>query len=173
MQRKKIALLASILMVTLVVGVYAVVLSNTLTASWTLQESGTNLELYWADGAPSGTLYRGEWITTKLGLRNNGEATYTVTDKFTIYASGYTLPQDCLKIEYWDGDAWVDMTGVITGWDSDTLSGYFGPVAGFECGPGYDEQTWFQIMFDGNAPIGVGYSFNAWVEQVQTAKLAV
>ena len=166
MQRKKIALLASILMVTLVVGVYAVILSNTLTASWTLRESGTTLELYWADGEPSGDLYRGEWIQTKIGLRNNGEATYTVTDKFTISASGYGLPAGCITIEYYDTDHWVDMTGVITGWDSATLHGYFGPVGGFECGPDYDEQTWFRIMFDGNAPIDVGYTFEVWVEQM-------
>lgn len=47
MKSKKIALIASILMATLILGVYAVILSNRVTTSWTLRESGKNLELYW------------------------------------------------------------------------------------------------------------------------------
>jgi hypothetical protein len=168
MRNKKIALLASILVVTLVVGVYALVLSNTLTASWTLRESGTNLVLYWADGEPSGDLYRGQWIQTKIGLRNDGLATYTVSDKFKIYTVASGLPSGCVTIEYNedDGTGWHDMTDVLTGWGSNTLTGYFGPPAGFTVGPGYNVQTWFRIMFNGNAPIDVGYYFESWVEQV-------
>ena len=166
MKNKKIALLASILVASLVVGVYAVILSNTLTASWTLRESGTTLVLYWADGEPSGDLYRGGWITTKLGLRNDGLATYNVSDKFRIYTGGAVLPSGCIKIEYYYGTSWVNMTGVLSGWGTNVLTGYFGPPAGFPVGPGYNEQTWFRIMFDGDAPINVGYYFEAWVEQV-------
>jgi hypothetical protein len=169
MKNKKIALLASILVVTLVAGVYAAVrLSNILPTSWTLRESGENLVLYWADGAPSGDLYRGEWITTKIGLRNDGLATYTVSDKFKIYTVASGLPSGCITIEYNqdDGTGWHDMTSVLTGYGSNTLTGYFGPPAGFTVGSPYDVQTWFRIMFNGNAPIDVGYYFEAWVEQV-------
>lgn len=57
------------------------------------------------------------------------------------------------------------MTNVITGWGSATLHGYFGPETGFECVPDYDEATLFRIMFDADAPIDVGYTFEAWVEE--------
>ena len=167
MQRKKIGLLASILMATLIVGVYAgTIISNTVTATWTLETSITDLELYWADGgAPTGAYNRGIWIQTKIGLKNTKLATYTVTDNFTITASSYSLPTDCIKIEYLDGTDWVDMTGVLTGWNTLTLKGYFGPITGFTVGPGYDHATDFRIMFDGNAPLAA-YEFNAWVEEV-------
>jgi len=162
MQRKKIALLASILMATLVVGVYAVVLSNTITTSWTLKESKT-LELYWVT-KPSGDLYRGTWIEAKIGLKNNGLASYDVSVKFKIYTGGAGIPTGNVTIQYYDG-GWHDMTGVLTGWGSATLNGYFGPSAGFPVGPGYDVVTLFRIMFDGSAPL-VSYNFEAWVEQV-------
>ena len=166
MINKKIALLASILIVTLIGGVYAVTLSNTLTASWTLRPSTTDLELYWVGDAPNGELYRGQWISASVGLRNNGLATYNVTDKFTISTSASGLPSGCITIEYWDGDSWEDMTGVLTGYGSITLTGYFGPIEGFTVDPDYNEVSQFRIMLNGNAPINVGYQFAAWVEQV-------
>ena len=162
---KKIALLASILVASLVIGVYAIVLSNKLTASWTLREKKT-LELYWASTEPSGDLYRGEWNYAYIGLRNNGLASYDVIVKFVIYTVASGLPTDCITIEYYEDTTWYDMTGVLTGWGSATLNGYFGPSTGFPCGVGYNEVTQFRIMFDGNAPIDVGYYFEAWVEQM-------
>jgi hypothetical protein len=154
-------------MVTLVVGVYAVILSNTLTTSWTLK-AGTPLNLYWAAPYwyPSAELNRGEWIYATIGLKNTGLATYDlVSPKFKIWTDASGLPTNCIKIEYWDGDSWEDMTGVITGWGSATLYGYFGPSTGFPVDPPYDEVTSFRIMFDGDAPL-VGYGFEAWVVQV-------
>jgi hypothetical protein len=169
MKNKKITLLASILVMTLVAGVYAAVrLSNPITTSWTLRESGTTLELYWAApyGAPTGDLNRGGWIYASIGLRNNGLATYTVLDWFKIYTAASGLPSGCVTIEYYDGASWLDMTGVLTGYGSNTLTGYFGPITGFPVGPGYDVVSSFRIMFNGNAPINVGYTFEAWVEQI-------
>jgi hypothetical protein len=172
MKNKKIALLASILVVTLVVGVYAAVqLSQPITTSWTLRESGTTLELYWYGGEgyygrPTGDLNRGQWIYASIGLRNTGEATYTVIDRFTI-TTGPALPSGCIKMEYneHDGQGWHDMTPVLT-YAGGTVTGYFGnPSTGFIVGPPYDVVASFRIMFDGNAPIDVGYSFVAWVEQ--------
>jgi len=168
MNRKKIALLASILVATLVVGVYAVILSNTLTTSWTLRESGTTLELYWAAPyyGPSGEVNRAGWNYASIGLRNNGLATYTVLDWFTISTVASGLPPGCITIEYNNAGTWTDMTGVLTGWGSATLTGYFGPRdTGFPVDPSYDKVTEFRILFNGNAPINVGYSFAAWVEQ--------
>jgi len=167
MKSKKIALLASILMVTLVVGVYAgLQLSNTLTTSWTVVESGNNLTVWWVANTPGGDLARGVWDETKLGVKNTGVATYTVIDRFTIHADGYVLPENCIKIEYWYESAWVDITGAIGGWGTTTISGHFGPLpGGFPCGPGYNEITRFRYKFDGNAPL-TSYTFNAWVEQI-------
>ena len=162
MRNKKIALLASILVATLVVGVYAVILSNTLTASWTVVESGANLELSWYADTPGGSLSRGVWYTTQIRLRNTGVATYTVIDKFDIYASGYSIPDGSIVIQYWDGDSWEPVG--IYGWGTH-LTGYFGPSTGFSCGPGYDATTLFRYMFEGNALL-TEYSFSAWVEQV-------
>jgi len=169
MNKKIVALVATVLMVTLVVGVFAaVMLSNTLTTSWTLRESGTTLELYWAAPyyGPSGEVNRAGWIYATIGLRNNGLATYNVIDKFTISTAASALPSGCITIEYYDGANWQNMTAVLTGYGSYTLTGYFGPVTGFPVGSPYDVVSSFRIMFNGNAPINVGYSFAAWVEQV-------
>ena len=155
-----------------VAGVYAVtVLSNTLTASWILN-AGEPLEPYWGEGAepPSGDLYSGIWYETEIRLENNGGVTYTVIDRFTISTTVDILPTDCIKIGYWDvvTSAWVDITGVITGWDTTMISGHFGPLPdGFECGPGYIETTLFRIMFESNAPL-TSYVFEAWVEESPT-----
>ena len=164
MQRKKIALLASILMVTLVVGVYAVIISNTLTAEWNVVSTIGDLTLWWEADTPHGDLARGVWYETTMGLKNTGTATYTVIDKFTISTSGAGLPDGCITIQYWYVDHWEDITGVITGWGTATIHGYFGPSTGFPCGPGYSETTVFRYMFEGNAPL-TGYTFNAWVEE--------
>jgi hypothetical protein len=175
MKNKKIALLASILVVTLVVGVYAAVrLSTPITTSWTLRESGTTLELYWA--APywnpgGGDLYRSGWIYASIGLRNNGLATYTVLDWFKIW-TGPVLPPGCIKMEYYvavprggEQVGWNNMTSVLT-YDGGTVTGYFGPRdTGFPVDPDYDVVTSFRIMFDAGAPIDVEYHFEAWVEQ--------
>jgi len=171
MRNKKIGLLATVLAASLVVGVYAVILSNTLTTSWTLK-AGTPLELYWAAPyyGPSGDVNIGAVIYASIGLRNNGLATYTVLDWFKIYTSASNLPTGCIKIEYWqdeDGNSvyeWKDMSGVLTGWGTTTLTGYFGPRAtGFPVGPDYDVVTSFRVMFDVGAPLA-GYGFDAWVE---------
>jgi len=171
MQRKKIALLASILMVTLVVGVYAVIISNTLTAEWNVVSTIGDLTLWWEADTPHGDLARGVWYETTMGLKNTGEATYMVTDRFTIHADGYVLPDGCITIEYRYNDPiqgwiWVDIYSAIDGWGTTTISGHFGPLPeGFECGPGYYETTLFRYMFEGDAPL-TSYTFNAWVEQI-------
>jgi len=162
MQRKKIALLASILMVTLVVGVYAVIISNTLEASWSVKESIEDLKLSWVSGTPTGEHKRGVWYETEIKLENTGLATYKVIDKFDIYASGYVIPTDSIVIQYWDGDSWEPVG--FYGWGVH-VTGYFGPYDGFDCTPGWDVTTIFRYMFDGNAP-PTGYTFEAWVEQL-------
>jgi hypothetical protein len=152
-------------MVALAVGVYAELqLSNTLTTSWTVVESGNNLELSWYADQPGGYLSRGVWYTTQIRLRNTGEATYTVIDRFTI-TTGPVLPTNCITIQYYDGTNWVDITSVITDWGTGTIRGYFGPLTGFSCGPGYDETTLFRYKFESNAPL-TEYSFSSWVEQI-------
>lgn len=177
MKSKKIALLASILMVTLVVGVYAVSrLSNPITTSWTLRESGNNIRLYWETDPPalSDGVYRGEWVQVGIGLENIGEATYDVIGRFRIWTVGTAIPDGCITIEYYvaadpgSGEVigWNDMSGVLSGWGTKELTGWFGPSTGWTVDPDYDNVvTQFQILFDGDAPL-VGYGFEGWVEEV-------
>lgn len=170
---KKILRRASIVclaLTMLVTGVFAAIqLSNNITASWTVGVDSSQLLLTWTSGAPTGTLYRGVWYQESIRLQNTGLATYDlVTVKFTIDTlggSGEVLPDNCLAIEYNDGTSWLDMTGVISDWGINKISGYFGPVGGFPVAPDYDETTQFRIMFDGDAPLTT-YSFDAWVETV-------
>jgi len=58
------------------------------------------------------------------------------------------------------------MTGVLSGWETSELTGQFGPPsAGWTVPPGYNVVTQFHIMFDGDAPIDVGYGFEVWIEE--------
>lgn len=165
MNRKKIALIASILMATLAAGVYAgLQLSNTLTANFTVAESAP-LELSWAYNSPNGgTFYKGNWYDTGVKLHNPTEATFTVLAHLTITAGGAGFPDGSVKIKYWEvvDSSWHDFP--LSGWTTSVLTGTFGPSAGFDCGPGYDVTSDFKFMFDGNAPLA-SYSFEVWVEQ--------
>jgi len=62
MNRKKIALIASILMATLAAGVYAgLQLSNTLTASWNVVSTEEELYLSWNPSLDGSNFVRGAW----------------------------------------------------------------------------------------------------------------
>jgi hypothetical protein len=169
MGKKKIALLGVILMTTLAVGVYAgMQLSNTLTAHWVVRESGNNLELWWNAGEPSGDLYRGVWYYGEIGLRNKAEATYHVIVKFKIYTD-VSLTTNDVKIKAYDEGAgqWIILPlTVVTEGGRDILTGTWGPPSGFDVGPGYYKVTPFYCMFEGSAPVNMGYHFEAWVEQL-------
>ncbi len=165
--RKTIAVVAVALMATLSVGVYAgLQLSSLLVANWYVRESGLNLELWWQDNEPEGDLNRGEWYQTRIGLKNNGVATYNVILIFQIRAD-VSLTTDDLKIQYLDGSEWKPLSlHTVTIGDIDRLEGSYGPPGGFEVGPDYVALTWFRYCFDGSAPLDVEYTFEAWAEQV-------
>lgn len=162
--KKKIVITAVVLMTTLAVGVYAgMQLSNTLTASWNVINTGEELNLSWNPSPDGSNFARGVWYGNYgVRLRNTGAATYTVIVKFRIDA-GAIMPTDCFKIQYYDGTDWHDLP--ISGWGDNSVEGTFGPSGGFSVGPGYDVTTLLRAMFDGTAPI-TGYTVYIWVEQM-------
>jgi len=169
MKNKKIALLASILVATLVAGVYAgLQLSNPITASWTLKESGNNLVLSWAAATPTGDLYRGRWYNdTKVRLQNTGDAAYNVIVKFKVWIAT-SLPENSMRVLGNWGTGWQDIA--TRQWDSAlarfVYAGTWGPSGGFNCTSGWDITSEFRYMFEASAPIDTTYYFEAWVEQV-------
>lgn len=169
MKNKKIALLASILVMTLVAGVYAgLQLSKPITASWTLKESGDNLVLSWFAATPTGDLYRGQWYNaTQVRLQNTGAATYNVIVTFKVWIAT-DLPADSMRILGDWGTGWQNIA--TRQWDSAlgrfVYVGTWGPSAGFACTPGWDIVSTFRYMFEASAPIDTTYYFEAWVEQV-------
>ena len=169
MRNKKIGLLATVLAASLVVGVYAgMLLSNTLTANWVVREPQTNLALYWYSGTPSGDLNIGTWYDTYVELKNLGQATYSsVIVKLKISAD-VSLLAGCIKLIGYDTTyGWINVPLTLeTEGGKDIFTGYWGPSTGFPVGPGYDEVSHFQYMFEGNAPVNVNYYFSAWVETV-------
>jgi hypothetical protein len=169
MRNKKIGLLATVLAASLVVVVYAgMLLSNTLPATWVVRESKTNLALYWYSGTPSGDVNRGTWYDTYMGLRNDGQATYSsVIVKFKISAD-VSLLAGCIKLKGYDTTyGWINVPLTLVTEDSkDIFTGYWGPPTGFSVGVPYDEVSHFQYMLEGNAPVDVNYYFSAWVETV-------
>jgi hypothetical protein len=164
MKNKKLVYLATVLAVTLVVGVYAgLQLSNTLTASWSVVNTGSELYLSWNPSPDGSQFARGVWYGSYgVRLQNTGTATYNVIVKFRIDA-GATMPGNSFKIQYYDGSSWLDLP--ISGWGDASVEGTFGPSGGFSVGPGYDVTTPLQVMFDGTAPI-TNYATYIWVEQV-------
>jgi len=162
MTKKKIGVLAAVLLSTLVVGVYAgMTLSNHISASWNVINTGTELTLSWAPSPDGSNFATGVWYGEYgIRLQNTGTATYNVLVYFAIDANA-ALPTDCVKIQYYDGTNWHDLT-TMTGWATQHLTGYFGPVGGFACTPGWDATTPLKIMFSGAAPI-TGYSVDVYV----------
>ena len=169
---KKIVALAAVLMVALVVGVYAgMTLSNHITASWDVVNTGTELTLSWNPGSPNGGSFaRGQWYgsdaaTYGIRLQNTGTGTFKVLVQITINA-GAGLPSNCIKVQVWadwgTGLKWNDMT--FSGWGSSQLTTSYGPSGGFDCTPGWDDTTPIRFMFEGNAPI-TGYNVDMYVEQ--------
>jgi hypothetical protein len=164
MRNKKIALLATVLAASLVVGVFAAIqLSNTLTTGFNVKAEPLLLE--WKLWKPEGDLYRGSWYNTQIRLYNPTQSTFDkVIVRFTIYSYGVAFPGGSITIEYYDG-AWKDMTGVLSGHGTNTLTGYFGPSTGFPVGIGYDQTTELRVMFNDGAPIAA-YAFTGWAETV-------
>lgn len=160
--KKKIAVLAAVLMVTLAVGVYAgMQLSNTLTASWTVVNTGSELALSWNPSPDGSQFARGVWYGNYgVRLQNTGAATYNAIVKFRIDA-GASMPTDCFRIQYWDGSAWQNLP--ISGWGDTSVEGTFGPGGGFSVGPTYDVTTPLQTMFNATAPL-TGYAVYIWAE---------
>lgn len=161
-------MLTTILMITLIVGVYAGMrLSNILTAQWIVRESQGNLVLSWYWNEPTGDLNRGQWYYTQVRLQNIGETTYNVIVKFKVWI--YTdLPENSIRVQGDWGTGWQDIA--FREWDSGlgryVYVGTWGPPSGFQCTPGWDVVTTFRYMFEASAPIDVTYYFNAWVEEV-------
>jgi hypothetical protein len=164
MKNKKIGLLATVLMASLVVGVFAAItLSNTLTTTFNVKKEPLLLE--WKVWTPAGDLYRGAWYDTWIRLYNPTTSTFEkVIVKFTLTAGGFTFPADSVTIQYWDG-SWKPMGIDITSWGTTVLKGYFGPLTGFPVGTPYDVTTQLRFMFNEGAPIA-GYEFTAWAETV-------
>ena len=163
MSRKKIGVLAVVLLSTLVVGVYAgMTLSNHISASWTVVNTGTELVHSWEPSPDGSGFARGAWYGNYgIRLQNTGTATYKVLVYFDIYA-GVALPSNCFTIQYWDGSAWQNLP--LSGWTTTHLTGTFGPSGGFDCTPGWNALTQLRIMFDGTAPL-TGYSVDVYVAQ--------
>jgi len=165
MRKKKIVALAAVLVLALVVGVYALRVSNILDAYWSVSEPETNLVLSFVDGyVPSGSIPRGSWQDVRIRLQNVGAATYTVRVYFKVWSDA-VLPDGCIKIEYYEvsDGKWYDLP--LSRVDAYTFDGWFGPLAGFPVGPGYDATSYFLVLFEGSAPVA-GYGFNAWVNQM-------
>jgi hypothetical protein len=163
MKNKKIGLLATVLVASLVVGVFAAIqLSNNLTANWVVKESQGNLVLSWYDAMPTGDLYIGNWYYPQIRLQNVGVATYkNVIVKFEVWAD-VALPEGSVVVQ---GNWGTGLQNIVT-WNSGKFVGTWGPAIGFEVGPGYNVLSQFQYKFEGNAPVDVRYYFNAWVETV-------
>jgi hypothetical protein len=174
MNKKKIGVLAAVLLSTLVVGVYAVMtVSNHINASWNVTNTGTELTLSWSPGSPDGGSFaRGQWYgsdaaTYGIRLQNTGTGTFKVLVKITINA-GANLPTDCIQVQVWadwDNNAvkeWWNMT--FAGWGTSQLTSSYGPAGGFDCTPGWDDTTPIRVMFGGSAPI-TGYNVDMYVEQ--------
>jgi hypothetical protein len=164
MNKKKIGVLAAILLSTIVVaGVYAYTVSNHISASWNVVNTETELTLTWEPSPDGSNFARGVWSGNYgVRLRNTGTATYHVLVYFDITA-GAGLPTNCVDIQYWDGANWLDLP--MTGWTTAHLSGYFGPPGGFDCTPSWNQLTLLRVMFDGDAPI-TWYSVDVHVAEV-------
>jgi len=165
--KKKIAVLSTVLIATLVVGVYAGMrLSNILTAYWSVSETQENLELSFVTGyGIADPIPRGVWQDVQIRLQNVGAATYNVRVYFKIWTAGPVLPTDSIKILYWEvtTETWLPLP--MTGWESSELTGWFGPEGGFPVPPGYDVVSYFQVLFDGTAPL-TGYGFQAYAQEI-------
>lgn len=152
--KKKIVALAIVLLATLAVGVYAgTQLSNTLTASWNVVSTGTELTLSWNPSPDGSSFARGSWYGNYgVRLQNTGTATYNVIVKFKIDA-GAGMPENSIILQYYDGSTWQPLPFTTGAWGSSEIGGYFGPPSGFSVGAGYDVTTLLRIMFQGNASI--------------------
>jgi hypothetical protein len=164
--KKKIAVLAVVLMATLAVGAYAgMQLSNTLTASWNVINTQSELTLSWNPSTPGGNFATGQWYGTDgsygIELHNTGVGTYNVIVKFNIDCNG-AIPQNSIILQYYDG-SWKPLPITTGSWGSSEVGGTFGPPSGFSVVPGYDVTTPLRIMFEGNATI-TNYSTSIWVE---------
>lgn len=165
MKNKKIGLLATVLVASLVVGVFAAItLSNTLTTTFNVKKEPLLLE--WKVWKPEGDLYRGAWYATSIRLYNPTTSTFEkVIVRFTLTAGGSTFPTGSVTIQYWDG-SWKPMGIDPASWGTTVLKGYFGdPINGFPVGIGYDQTTALQFRLNEEAPIA-GYEFTAWAETV-------
>ena len=152
---------------SIITAVYAgVILSNTLTANWTVKEPGTNLELWWNAGTPGGDLYKGTWYYSDIGLKNNGVATYNVIVKFRIWTDVDLATTD-IKVQYYDGASWLDLPLTVESVGGrNILTGTFGPSSGFPVGVGYNQVTPLKYYFEGSAPADHAYGFDCWAEQI-------
>jgi len=163
--KKKIVALATVVaMVAVVVGVYALRVSNVLEAYWSVYEPQDNLVLEWVKAPPS-PIPKGEWIDIIIKLKNVGDATYNVRVYFKIWTDGPGIPADSIQVLYWENTQGKWLPLPMSGWGSSQLQGWYGPAEGFPVSPGYNVDSQFWVLFDGNAPI-CSYGFNAWVEQV-------
>jgi hypothetical protein len=173
MNKKKIGVLAAVLLSTIVVaGVYAYTVSNHISASWNVTNTETELTLSWRWNSPDGGSFaRGQWygsdaLTYGIRLENKGSGTFKVLVKITINA-GAGLPTDCIKVQCYEdwgsGLKWNSMT--FSGWTTAKLTADYGTPGGFNCTPGWDTTTPIRFMFEGNAPI-TWYSVDMYVEQM-------
>jgi hypothetical protein len=166
LSKKMIAGIAVALVAVLAVGVYAgMQLSNTLTASWNVVNTGTELTLSWNPSPDGSNFARGTWYGNYgIRLQNLGTGTYNVIVKFKIDA-GTGMPEKSIDLQYWDGATWQDLPFTTGAWGSSEIGGTFGPPSGFSVGPAYDVTTLLRIMFQGNASI-TNYATAIWVEQM-------
>lgn len=169
--RKRLSLLG-LLTAAFLIGtvVAATVLSNTLTASWSLSSSEP-LILSWDTRytftmpVSGGSVIKGTWYEFAIRLQNPSATSYTVIVKFDIWAGSNSLTGSDMTIQYWDGSAWQPLTLTpVTVSGHDHLQGTFGG-SGFTVVAGYDATTQLKVNFEGSAPID-SYAANIWVEPI-------
>lgn len=153
--KKKIVVLAAVLVSVLVVGVYAYanLLSNTLTANWTVT-TGTPLTASFNAAPTGGTTPWGTYDYFGVRVQNPTAATLSgVYVTFTLTDSS-AMPSGSFHIQYFDGTNWDDVG--VAGWltyGTGTVSGTLwniGTVA-----PAFDKTLQFRIMFDSTMPTGI------------------
>jgi hypothetical protein len=157
-RKKLVVLVALVSIACLAVGAYAyTLLSNTITATWTVSVSGTSLTLKWNGQPTGGAINAGSWDYFGVEVQNPTAATfYNVIVTLTLVDAGPVMPTGCVHIQYWTGSAWsgdMDLSSWSGFGSSGTVSGILwniGTVAS-----SFDSTVQFRIMFDSTMPPGI------------------
>jgi len=149
--KKKLLVIAAVAMSVLVVGIAAaLILSNTLTTSWTVT-SGTPLTLTF-NPVPNLQYNYIPWGTYDyFGLRvqNPTAATFTGVSVTIQLTTGPVMPSNCLYLWYsTDNSTWYGVG--LSGFGSGTVTGTLWSIGTVT--PSFDSTLYFRIMFDSTMP---------------------